>query len=190
MTTPLLIALLAGPPLALLALAITYAAHVLAPRLALGDNLRGFVAQPDEAPPAARDVKLIEDLQHLVIDLQRQLIAQHDALTELLSERREEHTPPAQPTQPTADPVSADLQANPRRRPPARTGTPQSGPRRSSIDGASIPADDIGDAGSRGQRVRQLLAEGMPERSIARELRIGVEEVHLMATPGGAGRVS
>lgn len=181
MTTPLLIALLAGPPLALLALAIAYAAQVMAHRPALTTHAPSSA----ESGPPARDVKLIEHLQHSVIDLQRQLGAQRDALTELLSERREEHVSPARHTQPIAEPVTADTRASQRRRTPTRSGVP-----RASVASAATLTDNVGDPGSREQRVRQLLAEGMPERAVARELRIGIEEVQLLATPSGAGRAS
>lgn len=182
MTTPLLIALLAGPPLALLALAIAYAAQVMAHRPALTTHAPSSA----ESEPPARDVKLIEHLQHSVIDLQRQLVAQRDALTELLSERREEHVSPApRHTQPIAEPVTADTRASQRRRTPTRSAVP-----RASVAGAATLTNNVGDPGSREQRVRQLLAEGMPERAVARELRIGIEEVQLLATPSGAGRAS
>jgi len=162
MTTPLLIALLAGPPLVLLALAIAYAANVLARR-----PVTPFTAA---AMTQTRDpgTHHIEDLQHTVIALQRQLAAQHDSITALLSERSEADA--------SLPPGPASRQSR------SANGMAVAGKTAAVPTGALVnPARPaLNDADALRRRVRDLLAEGLSDRSIARELRVGVEEVRLL----------
>lgn len=160
MDTSLLLALLFGAPVSALALAVGYHA-----RLYLLDR-GGALARAEldiegqDSGPLGPPIEVVLDLRRSIDELQDQLARQSDTLSNLLSEsaqrmaRRElSHAAPAaaQP-QRQAAPAPAPAAPDP------------------SLAGADLP-----------RAVQRLTAEGLSDRAIARRLRIGLEEVRLLA---------
>ena len=158
-STALLLAVTVGLPCALLALAVIHHARVIG-RMPAADE--GW--DPDEADelptfslppmtmPAAPDPAMV-DLQRAMSELQGQLARQRETLTALLSDQQRAAAVR------TAAPVPARAPAAPlhlNAEPPVETA-------------------DLGIA------VRNLSAEGLSERAIARRLHVGLEEVRLLS---------
>lgn len=179
-STALLLAATVGLPCALLALAVVYHARVVGrmPAAYEGwDEDIDDLEYVDEAPAAFRLPPLsdslspavpvmrldpaIADLQANVREMQTQLARQRETLTGLLSEQQR----------------TAALRAS---APRATTTRPAAahGPAPVSDEEITLEVPGIGTA------VRNLSAEGLSDRAIARRLRVGLEEVRMLARRG------
>ena len=156
MATELVLALLFGTPVLALALAVAYHAQ-----LYLMDRRGKLGARDAEAreqlgaPP-----EMVLDLRRSIEELQDQLSKQRHTLYGLLSETAQRDARRELGAEP--------LPAAPA--PPRATSPPPSAP----LDSAASPRELPG-------AVRQLTAEGLSDRAIARRLRIGLEEVRLLS---------
>ena len=160
MDTSLLLALLFGAPVSALALAVGYHA-----RLYLLD--RGGALSPGELAVETHDagslgppIEVVLDLRHSIDELQDQLARQSDTLSNLLSESAQRM---ARRELSRAAPAAAAPQRQAAPAPPPAAPDP-------TLAGADLP-----------RAVQRLTAEGLSDRSIARRLRIGLEEVRLLA---------
>lgn len=173
MTAPpalLLLSISIGVPLMLLALGVLYHAYVLGQQPAVLDHLEEHVqALATESADA-----LLIDLQETVERMQGQLARQRQSLADLLSDegRRTRAPVPALAT------ASAGFAADPELPMAAgvhvATARPAAAPRRVIEDSRRATA-----ANPLGAAVAQLVSEGLSDRSIARRLHIGLEEVRM-----------
>lgn len=168
--TVLLIGLLMGFPVLLLALAIGYQAAAGGRRRAVDNSAAAAATSTrpaidprpelgyDRSAGGQLDKELLHELQRSLQQITEQLTGQREVLTGLLSEHRHVAAA-APPTAPQAAPLTAPLAAP---APPVHA-----------------PAADLR------AMVARLTAEGLSERSVARRLRIGLEEVRLIASVAG-----
>lgn len=167
----LLLTIAIGVPLMLLALGVLYHAYLLSRQpLDLDDQLDQLVADPND---------VMQGLQRSMQEIRGELTRQRVSLRQMLSERDATGarpafataTPealaaiPAMPIEPL-DPASIIA--------PAPTLLPAE---------PALPIDHT--AGELRHAVRELLAEGLSDRAIARRLRIGLEEVRLARATTG-----
>ena len=112
-----------------------------------------------------------ESFEYEIDEVDEQLARQREALQSLLSEARQslESMAPAEGASPFITPTTPQA-----RTPAARTREPLPAPGRA-------PGGPEGDV--RGT-IRRLAAEGLSERSIARRLRVGLEEVRMVTRRG------
>jgi hypothetical protein len=158
MATELVLALLFGTPVLALALAVAYHAQ-----LYLMDR-RGKLAAPASDAEAREQLdaapEMVLDLRRSIEELQDQLAKQRHTLYGLLSETAQRDARRELGAEPLASAPAA----------PRATSPPATAP----FDVAAAPRE-LPDA------VRQLAAEGLSDRAIARRLRIGLEEVRLLS---------
>ncbi len=164
MATELVLALLFGTPVLALALAVAYHAQLyLMDRRGRLAATRPEAGSPDQLGPQA---EFVLDLRRSIDELQDQLTRQRQTLYGLLSEtaqrdaRREVGEAPT-----TIAPAASTAPVAPR-----PVTAPSSAPPDSDASGRELPGT-----------VRQLAAEGLSDRAIARRLRIGLEEVRLLS---------
>lgn len=159
----LLLSIAIGVPLMLLALGVLYHAHLLANQQSsdLDAHVEQLAVNPDE---------VLRGLQHSMQQVRGDLTRQRAALRQMMSEAAREPAPElamasGAPVMPIAEP----------------TPTPTPMPEPVSMVPA-LPLDRT--SGELRSAVSELAAEGLSDRSIARRLRIGLEEVRLArATP-------
>ena len=159
-STALLLAVTVGLPMALLALAVIHHARVIGRMPAAdegwdpeeSDELPEVFSLPAMTPTALTPDPMIADLQRTVTELQGQLARQRDTLTGLLSDQQRAARATA-----TATALATAM---------TRDASNES------------PALEVADLGS---AVRDLSAEGLSERAIARRLHVGLEEVRLLS---------
>ena len=147
-----------GAPILLLALGVLYHAYVLANQPAAPDQLMEHVASAAIEPAE----ELVAELQDAMHEIRGQLGSQRRALSSLLSA-----TPQA-----TEAPVLAPAAGAPMPVSPSREMTDEVAP--------GAPTEDLTGL------VRRLVAEGLSDRSIARRMRIGLEEVRIARTRIGS----
>lgn len=156
----LLISIAIGVPLMLLALGVLYHAYLLGRQPAdLDTHVEQLATDPDE---------VMRGLQRSMNDIRGELTRQRSSLREMLSD--------AQPAAETAAPAAT----------PAMAPTPMPEPAPAMAPAPALPIDRT--AGELRAAVHDLAAEGLSDRSIARRLRIGLEEVRLARASGGGSR--
>lgn len=156
MGTELVLALLFGTPVLALALAVAYHAQLyLVQRPGNPAAAQPGEGSPDQLGPQA---EYVLDLRRSIDELQDQLARQGHTLTGLLSETAQRDA--------RRDLAEAPIAAAPQR-PPAPAPRP--------VLETAPPGRELPGA------VRQLAAEGLSDRAIARRLRIGLEEVRLLS---------
>lgn len=149
----LLISIALGVPLMLLALGVIYHAYLLGRQpVDLETHVEELASDPSE---------VMHDLQRSMSDIRGELTRQRVSLREMLSDA---------PTMATATATAAPAPA------PAPPPAPAPAPV-APAPSISLPIDRT--AGELRGAVRDLAAEGLSDRSIARRLRIGLEEVRL-----------
>ena len=153
----LLLSIAIGVPLMLLALGVLYHAHLLANQQSsdLDAHVEQLAVNPDE---------VLRGLQHSMQQVRGDLTRQRAALRQMMSEAAREPEPEfamasGAPVMPTAAPMP----------------TPEPVPMV-----PELPLDRT--SGELRNAVSELAAEGLSDRSIARRLRIGLEEVRLART--------
>ena len=159
-STALLLAVTVGLPCALLALAVIHHARVIGrmPSADEGwdpeeaDELPATFSLPPMKMSAEPDPAMV-DLQRTMSELQGQLARQRETLTALLSDQQ--------------------------RAAAVRTAAPV--PARSSVAPLHLNAASPVAITDLGSAVRDLSAEGLSERAIARRLHVGLEEVRLLS---------
>lgn len=154
--TLLLLVLLSGLPMLALGLAAGYL--LTRPRAVEAAGQR-------EAAPAP-DAGLVRELQRSILDINDQLGRQREQLVRIAENRarpertrREVAEPPAAIRVPPLPPLDE----------PAPSSTAQ-------------PSRASEGVGGRREAVQRLVAEGLSDRAIARQLRIGLEEVRLIGS--------
>jgi hypothetical protein len=167
----LLLTIAIGVPLMLLALGVLYHAYLLSRQpLDLDDQLDQLVADPND---------VMQGLQRSMQEIRGELTRQRVSLRQMLSER---DATGARPAFATATPEA--LAAIPAM--PIEPLDPASiialAPTLLPAEPA-LPIDHT--AGELRHAVRELLAEGLSDRAIARRLRIGLEEVRLARATTG-----
>ncbi len=162
MSTPLLLSLSIGLPVLLLAIGVFYHARVIAQQPAV-DALSAHVA---ELATSDHTDELLAELQHSMHAIRQQLAQQRESLSGMLSD---EAAPRARTGAPADRARRASAAASPRAAAP--TANPLLG-----ID----PTVELRSA------VARLVAEGLSDRAIARQLHIGLEEVRMARTRTGS----
>ena len=147
-----------GAPILLLALGVLYHSYVLANQSAAPDQLMEHVASAAIEPAE----ELVAELQDAMHEIRGQLGSQRQALSSLLS---------AAP-QATEAPALAPASGAPMPMSPSPEMTDEVAP--------GAPTEDLTGL------VRRLVAEGLSDRSIARRMRIGLEEVRIARTRIGS----
>lgn len=153
----LLLSIAIGVPLMLLALGVLYHAHLLANQQSsdLDAHVEQLAVNPDE---------VLRGLQHSMQQVRGDLTRQRAALRQMMSEAAREPMPVLEPALVSGAPVMPS---------PIQEPVPVV---------AELPLDRT--SGELRSAVSELAAEGLSDRSIARRLRIGLEEVRLArATP-------
>lgn len=161
----LLVSIAIGVPLMLLALGVLYHAYLLG-RQPL--DLGAHVEQLATGDPA----EVMRGLQRSMNDVRGELTRQRASLREMLSEAQ-----PATATAAAAAPAAAA---------PIAAATPPQATAPLVMPAPMLPIDRT--AGELRGAVHELAAEGLSDRSIARRLRIGLEEVRLARASGGGPR--
>jgi hypothetical protein len=161
----LLISIAIGVPLMLLAMGVLYHAYILSKQpLDLDAHVEQLATDPNE---------VMRGLQRSMNEIRGELTRQRASLREMLSD--------AQPAVATArGPVTASAPA-PTPVPVARTPMPEMPA--PIVTPPTLPIDRT--SGELRAAVRDLAAEGLSDRSIARRLRIGLEEVRLARATSG-----
>jgi hypothetical protein len=156
----LLVSIAIGVPLMLLALGVLYHAYLLSRQpIDLDEHVEQMATDPDE---------VMRGLQRSMNDIRGELSRQRASLRQMLSD--------AQPA--AATPASAHAApAMPRPVAPMPPPPPMPEPPPAPDPVATLPIDRT--TGELRAVVRDLAAEGLSDRSIARRLRIGLEEVRL-----------
>jgi hypothetical protein len=156
----LLISIAIGVPLMLLALGVLYHAYLLSRQpVDLDTYVEQLATDPDE---------VMRGLQRSMNDIRGELTRQRSSLREMLSD--------GQPAAATATPAPT----------PAPTAPPVAEPPPIVAPAPPLPIDRT--AGELRAAVHDLAAEGLSDRSIARRLRIALEEVRLARASGGGSR--
>ena len=167
-----------GLPLLLLACGVLYHAYVLGRQPAVVDELEAHV----EAMATQSTDALLVDLQEAVERMQRQLARQRESLAGLLSDeaRMPRAMTPAMAT------VSMSAAPAPTLEPdlPMASGAPIEAPRLAPIVERAPGQPIEGQRGSLASSVSRLVAEGLSDRAIARQLHIGLEEVRMTRMRG------
>jgi len=158
----LLISIAIGVPLMLLALGVLYHAYLLGRQpVDVDTHVEQLATDPNE---------VMRGLQRSMNDIRGELTRQRSSLRDMLSD--------AQPTTESATPVPAGVSAS-----SAQVSITQP---------ASIPSRPVlpidRTSGELRAAVYDLAAEGLSDRSIARRLRIGLEEVRLARSSSGGAR--
>ncbi|MPZ98541.1 MAG: hypothetical protein GEU80_04225 [Dehalococcoidia bacterium] len=153
--TVLLVRIAIGMPVLLLAIGVLYHAWVIRQQQAVGsleDHVRASATSSSD--------ELVGELHRAVRDMQGQLGRQRESLGSLLSEGaqrpRREPVPAAAPAAAPAMPAHLEAMI---------AATEAAAPMTAPVDMRAS--------------VRQLVAEGLSDRAIARRLRVGLEEVRL-----------
>lgn len=156
MSTPLLLGISIGLPILLLALGVIYHARVIARQPPI-DPLASHVAE------LATDhtEELLAELRHSMHAIREQLAQQRDSLASMLSD---------QELPPRARPV-----------PPARRAAPPAG-----TAAGPDPLHGLDATVELRSAVARLVAEGLSDRAIARQLHIGLEEVRMARARTGS----
>ena len=155
----LLISIAIGVPLMLLAMGVLYHAYLLAKQPTdLDAHVEQLATDPNE---------VMRGLQRSMNDIRGELTRQRASLREMLSDAQPATAAARQPVAPAAPVASA---APPAPTPIREVSTPI-------VAAPALPIDRT--SGELRSAVRDLAAEGLSDRSIARRLRIGLEEVRL-----------
>lgn len=163
----LLMSVAIGTPLMLLALGVLYHAYLLGRQpVDLETHVEQLATDPTE---------VMRGLQRSMNDIRGELTRQRASLREMLSDTQPAMAGARTPTH--AAPVMA--LAAPVALPPEVIPFPTPA-------APSLPIDRT--SGELRAAVRELAAEGLSDRSIARRLRIGLEEVRLARTPSQGTR--
>ncbi|MGE3855640.1 MAG: hypothetical protein AB7G21_01635 [Dehalococcoidia bacterium] len=184
--TVLVLSVAIGVPLLLLALGVLYHAYVLGRQQSgdfddLGAHVEALATESTDA--------LLIDLRDAVEHMQGQLARQRESLAGLLSEEsraaRSPIVPSAASMQPAMQPVMPVMQPAPRIAEPD-LGTFEASPAydRRPAAGSFVTNPRTTPAapapgGSLTSAVAELVAEGLSDRAIARQLHIGLEEVRM-----------
>lgn len=156
----LLISIALGVPLMLLALGVLYHAYILSKQpIDLETHVEQLATDPNE---------VMRGLQRSMNDIRGELTRQRSSLREMLSD--------AQPATATADPMA------PQPPTPMPGVMPEMAPPEPT---PMLPIDRT--SGELRSAVRDLAAEGLSDRSIARRLRVGLEEVRLARATSTSG---
>ena len=156
----LLISIAIGVPLMLLALGVLYHAYLLGRQpVDLDDHVEQLATDPNE---------VMRGLQRSMNDIRGELTRQRSSLREMLSD---------------APVATATASAAPATTP---TATPEAPAPAAPAPAPILPIDRT--SGELRAAVHDLAAEGLSDRSIARRLRIGLEEVRLARAGGGTRR--
>jgi DNA-binding NarL/FixJ family response regulator len=158
MSTTLLLSLGIGLPVLLLALGVFYHARVIAQQPI--DSLSAHVA---EMATSEHTDELLAELHRSMQAIRQQLSQQRDSLSGMLSDTEHAARPARSRAAPPAEPMRSAA--------PAVAPNPLRG-----LD----PTTELRSA------VARLVAEGLSDRAIARQLHIGLEEVRMARTRTGS----
>ena len=163
----LLVSIAIGVPLMLLALGVLYHAYLLSRQpVDLDTHVEQLATEPGE---------VMRGLQRSMNDIRGELTRQRASLREMLSD-------PQPAMAGSQAPIAAAVAASPPA--PVETAAPLAPV--APAPAPMLPIDRT--AGELRGAVHDLAAEGLSDRSIARRLRIGLEEVRLARASGGGPR--